>query len=278
MKKLQLTGQLKKKYQQNMQIVLRKHKIPFIVFTILRLLTVCVLVRQMTLGNYESAFFCILTILLLYIPSWIQMALPVVFPPALEITVFCFIFAAEILGEVDAFYVRVPGWDTMLHTINGFICAAIGYSLITILNRNPKIAFQLSPFFVALLSFCFSMTIGVLWEFAEFSVDWIFHTDAQKDTVIHAIYSVTLDPSFTNDVVTVDNISTVFINGNKLGVSGYLDIGLIDTMKDLFVNFIGAIVFCAIGFCCSKGKKFWKSILGGFIPRQREHEKNDDTV
>ena len=136
MKKRRLTEQIKKRHQQNMKIVFREHRIPFLVFNLLRLLTVGVFVRQIMLENYESAFFCILTVLLLYIPSWIQMTLPVVFPPALEITVFCFTFAAEILGEVDAFYVRVPGWDTMLHTINGFICAAIGYSLITTVNLS----------------------------------------------------------------------------------------------------------------------------------------------
>ena len=276
MKKRRLTEQIKKRHQQNMKIVFREHRIPFLVFNLLRLLTVGVFVRQIMLENYESAFFCILTVLLLYIPSWIQMTLPVVFPPALEITAFCFTFAAEILGEVDAFYVRVPGWDTMLHTINGFICAAIGYSLITILNKNPKIAFELSPFFVALMAFCFSMTIGVLWEFVEFSVDWIFHTDAQKDTVIYAIHSVALDSSLKNHVVTIDNISTVLINGNEIGINGYLDIGLIDTMKDLIVNFVGAVVFCMIGFCCSKGKRFWKSVVRGFIPRQREQEKNTE--
>ena len=70
----------------------------------------------------------------------------------------------------------------------------------------------------------------------------------QKDTVIHSIHSVLLDPTRTNKVVTIPNIRDVVINGQSLGVGGYVDIGIIDTMKDLFVNFIGAVVFSVTGF------------------------------
>ena len=86
----------------------------------------------------------------------------------------------------------------MLHTTNGFLCAAVGFSLIDILNRNAKIKFTLSPVYVALAAFCFSMTIGVLWEFFEFSMDRLFHMDMQKDTIVHTISSVMLDPTNSN--------------------------------------------------------------------------------
>ena len=78
---------------------LREHKSSFIVFSVLRLLVIVVLVRQLFNGSYESAFFCVLALLLLYVPSWIQVKLRIELPPPLEITIFCFIFAAEILGE-----------------------------------------------------------------------------------------------------------------------------------------------------------------------------------
>lgn len=265
---------IKGKHKNNMQIILKDHKSSFIVFTFFRILTVIILARQIILGNFESAFFCILTILLLYLPCWVQKSLPIVLPPALEITIFCFIFAAEILGEVSCFYVLVPGWDTMLHTINGFLCAAVGFALITLLNKSERIVFELSPFFIALVSFCFSMTIGVLWEFFEFGADCLLHTDSQKDTVIHAIHSVSLDATRTNSVVSISDIESVTVNGAELGLGGYLDIGLIDTMKDLFVNFIGAVVFCLIGYCCIKGKRFWKPFVAAIIPRRRENRKN----
>ena len=177
----------KKHMRQALDQELREHRSSFIVCYTLRLLVLVVLVRQLFLHNYEGAFFCILTILLLYVPSWIQVKLHIELPPALEITILCFIFAAEILGEVNAFYVNVPNWDTMLHTLNGFLAAAVGFSMVLLLNDNERLTFDLSPFFLALVAFCFSMTIGVLWEFFEFGMDYFFHTDMQKDTVVNAL-------------------------------------------------------------------------------------------
>ena len=266
--------QYKKAFQEAMARELREHKSSFIVFSILRILVLVVLVRQIMLANYEGAFFCILTLLLLYVPSWIQVKLRIELPPPLEITIFCFIFAAEILGEVNAFYVVIPGWDTMLHTINGFLAAAVGFSMVMLLNDDDRITFHLSPAFLALVAFCFSMTIGVLWEFFEFGMDFFLGTDMQKDTVIHAIHSVSLDPTHSNKVVTIPDIQDVVINGESLGLGGYLDIGIIDTMKDLFVNFIGAVVFSLSGFFFARSKGRRKSAAQGFVPSKKTAEQD----
>ena len=190
----------KRSFRQAMNKELREHKSSFFVFYILRFLVLVVLVRQAVMRNYESMFFCILTILLLYVPSWIQVKLRIELPPALEITVLCFIFAAEILGEVNAFYVKINNWDTMLHTLNGFLAAAVGFSMVLLLNDDERLTFDLSPLFLALVAFCFSMTIGVLWEFFEFGMDYFFGTDMQKDTVIHALHTVALDTTRTCDM------------------------------------------------------------------------------
>ena len=238
----------------------------------IEILVLVVLVRQLFLYNYEGAFFCILTILLLYVPSWIQVKLHIELPPALEITILCFIFAAEILGEVNAFYTRVPNWDTMLHTLNGFLAAAVGFSMVLLLNDNERLTFDLSPFFLALVAFCFSMTIGVLWEFFEFGMDYFFHTDMQKDTVVNALYTVALDPTRTNKVVAVKGIQDVVINGESLGLGGYLDIGIIDTMKDLFVNFIGAVVFSITGFFYARSKGEKRTPAQNFVPSKKTEE------
>ena len=251
---------------------LREHKSSFIVFYTLRLLVLVALVRQILLRNYEAAFFCILTIGLLYIPSWLQVKLHIELPPPLEITILCFIFAAEILGEVNAFYVNVPNWDTMLHTLNGFLAAAVGFSLVLLLNDDERLTFDLSPFFLALVAFCFSMTIGVLWEFFEFGMDFFFHTDMQKDTVINALYTVALDPTNSNKVVAVKGIQDVVINGQPLGLGGYLDIGIIDTMKDLFVNFIGAVVFSVTGFFYARSKGEKRTAAQSFVPSKKTEE------
>ena len=167
---------------------------------------------------------------------------------------------------------RIPHWDTMLHTVNGFLCAAVGFALIDIFNRNEKFKFQLSPLYVAIVAFCFSMTIGVLWEFFEFGVDNFLGMDMQKDVIINEIRSVTLDPTKTNTVVTIDGITEVSLNGTELGLGGYLDIGLYDTMNDLFVNFIGAVIFSIIGFFSIKNRGKGK-IARNFIPKLRENKK-----
>ena len=262
----------KKHMRQALDQELREHRSSFIVFYTLRLLVLVVLVRQLFLHNYEGAFFCILTILLLYVPSWIQVKLHIELPPALEITILCFIFAAEILGEVNAFYVNVPNWDTMLHTLNGFLAAAVGFSMVLLLNDNERLTFDLSPFFLALVAFCFSMTIGVLWEFFEFGMDYFFHTDMQKDTVVNALYTVALDPTRTNKVVAVKGIQDVVINGESLGLGGYLDIGIIDTMKDLFVNFIGAVVFSVTGFFYARSKGKQRTAAQSFVPSKKTED------
>ena len=262
----------KRNFRQAMARELREHRSSFIVFYTLRILVLVALVRQIMLHNYEGAFFCVLTIVLLYIPSWLQVKLHIELPPPLEITILCFIFAAEILGEVHAFYVNVPNWDTMLHTLNGFLAAAVGFSMVLLLNDDERLTFDLSPFFLALVAFCFSMTIGVLWEFFEFGMDYFFHTDMQKDTVINSIYTVALDPTRTNKVVAVKGIQDVVINGESLGLGGYLDIGIIDTMKDLFVNFIGAVVFSVTGFFYARSKGEKRTAAQSFVPSKKTEE------
>ena len=200
------------------------------------------------------------------------MKLRIELPPALEITILCFIFAAEILGEVNAFYVVVPNWDTMLHTLNGFLAAAVGFSMVMLLNDDERLTFDLSPLFLALVAFCFSMTIGVLWEFFEFSMDYFFGTDMQKDTVVHALHTVALDTTRSNKVVTIPDIQEVTINGEALGLGGYLDIGIIDTMKDLFVNFIGAVVFSVTGFFYAKSKGKKRTPAQNFVPSRKTED------
>ena len=250
---------------------LREHKSSFIVYMTLRALVILVMILQILNRNFENVFLCALTLVLLIMPSLIQINLKIELPTALEIIMLLFIFAAEILGEIQAYYEKIPMWDTVLHTLNGFLMAAIGFALVDILNRNKKISFQLSPAFLAVVAFCFSMTIGVIWEFFEFGMDQIFHLDMQKDTIVNTIYSVMLDPAGGNHVVGVTGIRDVAVNGESLGLGGYLDIGLLDTMEDLLVNFIGATVFSIIGYFYVKNRGKGK-FARRFIPRLKSKD------
>ena len=248
------------------------------VYLVLRALVIAVMVRAFFRGAYENMFMCGLTLVLMILPSILTKKLKIYLPSALEIVILCFIFAAEILGEISSFYINVPHWDTMLHTINGFLCAAVGFALVDLFNRDEHFTFKLSPLFLAVVAFCFSMTIGVLWEFFEFSADHFFATDMQKDTIVRQINTVELDETRTNKVVKIKNIDDVIIvhsdgTEESLGLGGYLDIGIIDTMKDLFVNFIGAVVFSILGFIYVKTRGKGK-IASSFIPRVEMNDRS----
>lgn len=252
---------------------LREHKSSFIVYFTLRLLVIVMMVLQLMNRNYENVFLCVLTLMLLVIPSLVQVTFKVELPTVLEIIILIFIFAAEILGEISEFYLLFPFWDTVLHTINGFLAAAIGFSLVDLLNRSKKAVFSLSPLFMAIVAFCFSMTIGVICEFFEFGMDQIAGFDMQKDTVIHTIRSVNLDPAGRNVPYVIDGITSTAVNGAELGIGGYLDIGLIDTMQDLIVNFIGASIFSVIGFFFVKNRGRGK-VAKRFIPRRKSEDRD----
>ena len=258
---------------RDLKAAVRRQPAVFTVYLVLRLMVLATLVSSVIRSEYESAFICLLVLVLFMLPFFIQQNFGIELPSTLEIIILLFIFAAEILGELECYFITFPYWDSMLHTTTGFLCAATGFALIDILNRNSRIKFELSPIYVALAAFCFSMTVGVLWEFFEFGMDRIFHMDMQKDTVVSSITSVMLDPTNKNIPVTIDGITSVTVNGQELGFGGYLDIGLYDTMEDLFVNFIGAVVFSTIGYFYIKHRGKGK-LAKAFIPTITE-EKPD---
>lgn len=247
------------------------------VYFTLRLLVILVMIIQILHGNWEAVFLCVLTLFLFLVPFFIDKKLKIDLPTPLEIVILLFIFAAEILGEIQNFYGIFPYWDMLLHTLNGFLCGAIGFSLIDILNenKNKKKTFKLSPIYVALVAFCFSMTIGVLWEFFEYGVDKVMKYDMQKDKIVENISSVLLNENGEKVPVILENIlsTTIYYQENgeirEENIKGYLDIGLNDTMEDLLVNFIGAFTFSIFGYLYIKNREKYR-LVEGFIPRSKE--------
>ena len=240
------------------------------VYLVLRVLVILTLISQFLNGNFENVFFCVLSLVLFVMPTILERQLKIDLPSVLEIVILLFIFSAWILGEVQTYYTIFPYWDTMLHTLNGFLCAAIGFSLVDLLNRHERISLSMSPAFMAIVAFCFSMTVGVLWEFFECAMDQIFYGDMQKDTIVHAISSVMLDPTGGQRPQIIRGITDVIVVTEEgqipLGLGGYLDIGLLDTMEDLLVNFIGAVTFSIVGYFYVKNRgKGW--FAKNFIPK-----------
>ena len=258
---------------------IQNKKVILTIYLVLRILVVATMVAQFFNGNYENVMLCVLTLVLFMLPSFCERRLHIDLPDTLEVIVLLFIFSAEILGEIQEFYILIPGWDTVLHTLNGFLCAAIGFSIVNILNEDKHTSMHLSPFYMAVTAFCFSMTIGVLWEFFEWGMDNLAGLDMQKDTVLTGFNTVMLDPQGRNVAYHVRNVTDtilVFADGStmSMGLGGYLDIGLIDTMKDLLVNLIGAVVFSFFGYFYVKSKGKGK-VARNFIPNVLEHPVKD---
>ncbi len=254
---------IKEAYKENRKGVL-------VVYLLLRFLVILVMVRQIFLHNYWNAFLCILVLIQFLIPYFITKKLKIELPSIFEIIILLFIFSSEVLGEIQNFYGVFKHFDTVLHTLNGFLCAAVGFSLIDLCNNNSE-KFNLSPLYLTIVAFCFSMTIGVLWEFLEYSIDKVMLSDMQKDKLVTKISSVWLNPDGKNKAIVIDDINKTIIytgDGETIIDGGYLDLGLNDTMKDLIVNFVGAVVFSIFGYLYVINRDKYK-IAEKFMPKKK---------
>jgi len=260
----EFSKKMKKKYEETSKKLI-------VIYLILRILVIVSMVFQILLGNFSNVAMCILALFLFTIPTIISEKFKIGIPSLLETIIYLFIYATAILGEINNFYGIIPFWDTLLHTLNGFICAGIGFSLVDLLNQNSK-AIKLSPMYISIFAFCFSMTIGILWEFYEFSADNILKIDMQKDRIVQNISTVELNLKGENTPIRINDIEKTEIHAKDGTITiinnGYLEIGLIDTMKDLFVNFLGAIVFSIIGFLYIKNREKYKFVQS-FIPTKK---------
>lgn len=255
-------------------IVPENKRINLVVYLVLRFFVILCMVDQGFRGNWNNVVLCLATLILFIMPSILSKKFKVDLPNTLEIIVYLFIFSSTILGEIQNFYGVFAHWDTMLHTLNGFLCAAIGFSLVDILNNHDNFHITMTPGFVALVAFSFSMTVGVMWEFGEFAVDRYLVKDMQKDRIVNRISSVKINENNENEPIIIEDINKIEIysNNNKdiyTIEGGYLELGLIDTMKDLFVNFIGAIIYSILGYLYIKNRDDYK-FAERFIPRLKK--------
>lgn len=243
----------------------------FYVWCALRLLVLVTMVRCIFVGRYEYVLLSLLVLVLFMLPSFFEHTLDIELPDLLETVILIFIFAAEVLGEIDAFYTKIPQWDTMLHTTWGFLCAAIGFALFDILNKRDQSKIQLTPLYMVVSAVAFSMCIGALWEIFEYTMDMVMGFDMQKDTLVTAFNTVWLDQTHSNVTIPVHDIVSTQVtlaSGQVITFPGYLDIGIHDSMADLIVNLIGALVFSVFGFFYLKTRDK-HSLAGRLIPRRR---------
>lgn len=221
-------------------------KISLAVLIILWVLSFIAFINSLILVDWFKIGLSLAALVLYLLPLFIRKVLKVSLSTALEVIYYLFIFASLILGEVFAFYGPFPFWDIILHFLSGFILAGIGFSLIGLLGKGKQ-----TMLFSLLFAFCFSMTLGAMWECLEFTFDTVVGTDAQKDTHLRNISTITMQRDGGNHPVRVENIERTEVylaNGEVITIDeGYLDIGLMDTMKDTLINTAGATLFVVVG-------------------------------
>ena len=100
---------------------------------------------------------CMLGLLVMLLPSVIERRWRLGIDHAVYILYYLFLYCAVFLGEVFEFYYLIPHWDTILHFFSGAMLSALGFILVDLLNRNEKIKVSLSPLFVALFAYSFSI-------------------------------------------------------------------------------------------------------------------------
>ena len=183
--------------------------------------------HQRIKGDYVLILLqCIFGVFAMLLPSMLSKKMNLIIPSNMLIVYTLFLYCAIFLGEVRNFYYVIPCWDTILHTFSGAMLGSLGFSFISFLNKSERIPINLSPVFVAVFTFCFAVTLGVIWEFYEFFCDSLLNTNMQKFSLE---------------------------SGEQL--LGHA--ALSDTMKDLIVDAVGAVFISSIGYISLKFKKGW---------------------
>ena len=159
----------------------------------------------------------------------------------LPLYLFTLVYAiGPMLGHCWKLYYMLPWWDKLLHTSAGVIFAILGAYLFDLLAQEKQ-----KPIVRILFAFCFSVTVSVLWEFAEFGADTFLGMDMQNDRVVNGITSYLLGQTL-GTTGSIHNIHSVVVNGIIL--PGYIDIVLHDSMLDMLLESLGALITCLLLF------------------------------
>ena len=264
---------MKKREKKDPLSEIRQRAPALVTFFLLAAVTLAVTLQHLVGGEWHRAFVGTLTLLLLLVPTLVERVLVVHIPCTLRVIAYAFVFAAGMLGEIGGFYEHLFFWDDLLHALSGFMFAAFGFCLVGLAERGREKNAEYAPILVVLMAFCFSMSVGVFWELFEYAADAVLGLDMQKDTLLRSLHTVSLSNPGEGTVHLRGVAETVIRmeNGAEVVLDGYLDVGLADTMADLFLNAVGAFVFCAIGFCYLRGTqgRFAKR----FIPKVLEKNK-----
>lgn len=185
---------------------------------VLQIILVAGLVAAIWEQHWFNVFLISGIVIITFFPIFLKKRFEVEIPAEFKLMAIGFIFASVFLGEVHDYYDRFWWWDIVLHTSSGFLLGIIGFLLVYVLNETEQISLDMKPGFVAFFAFLFALGMGVVWEIFEFTIDQLFATNMQKP---------------------------------MLGDNS----GLTDTMFDLIVDTIGALIIAVLGYGYMKAKQ-----------------------
>lgn len=185
---------------------------------------------------------CILAILVFNIPLFISRKFKCYIPNFITILLYIFIYMHFVLGEIFRAYDHIFLYDKFLHTTSGMIFCLTSLSIVWLFNNSEDGKVKLSPFFVVLFTFCFTLTLEYVWEIIEFGFDRLFGLNMQRwqDSIIEGAEVIA-------DGETVNAAAHSVPWGNAIA----------DTMGDMIVNVIGSLVMCALIYVSMKKKPNW---------------------
>ena len=211
------------------------------------LFTVCTIFKLLASGEPDRLLLTLATLLLVALPMLMEKLMHCRI--SLPVYIFALAYAiGPMLGHCWKLYYTVPVWDKLLHISGGVMFAILGAYVFDLLAKNKEL-----PVARTIFALCFSMAIAVLWEFCEFGADTFLGMDMQDDTVIHSLTSYLLGESL-GVTGSIENIESVVVNG--VALPGYIDIGLIDSMLDMLLETLGAMVTCLM-LWINRGKRPW---------------------
>lgn len=213
---------------------------------VMELLALGTLVMLLVTKQYSRLPLAIATPFMILLPEFFEK----VFRCKISLPVYLFglLYAVgPMLGQCHNLYYLVSWWDKALHISGGIMFAILGFYLFEAMGGDRK-----RILLCAVFALCFSMAVSALWEFVEFGSDRIFGTDMQDDSIVTELNSYLLDEG-VGVAGSIENIHAVVIDGTPLPVSGYIDIGLLDTMWDMILESLGALIVCLM-YLIDKGK------------------------
>jgi len=183
---------------------------------LLQALLVLGLIIYLIRRDWENFFLTMAVIGLSVVPSFALRRQRVYVPPEFQLIAVAFVFFSFFLGSGRDYYYRFWWWDIVLHTSSGFLLGIVGWIALFLLNNTDRIPKGVRPSFLCFFGVTFAVFLGVIWEIFEFAVDRMW--------------------------------PEVNMMSNETGVA--------DTMHDLIVNLIGAVVVAVMGYAYFRSGKF----------------------